>query len=290
MDPASANARPSVKKPGFGPEDGQLLRRTHSRGRTHQRAAPELLAHVGQTDLRVERPPRESGKRPGPHRGFLLPPERPALPSAHMPCMEIRNDPKTRFSTDTAGHQMTVLLDQGLYRHLRFSRPGSSECWFEIVTSPNLLTINGDMGTFTFTRLEDMFQFFRRPDGQINDHYWYEKLLASDQPAKGYSAKRFTQRILEDATEQLDDAEADAQQRAEALSELQEGILAWAEDEREAADALDRFSHDLLNFEDAWEQHNFTEYSFHFLWNLHAIVDGITSYDAQSAGAAAAAA
>lgn len=196
--------------------------------------------------------------------------------------MEPRNDPKTRFAADTADHQMTIQLDEGLYRHLRFRRPGSSEFWFEIITSPNLLTINGDMGTLTFSRLEDMFQFFRRTDRGINDYYWLEKLLASDKPAKTYSAKLFTQRILEDATGQLDDAEVDGVQRTAALAELKESVLAWADDEHEATAALDRFTHDLLDFTDAWE-HDFTEYSLHFLWNLHAIVDGIARYDAVQA-------
>lgn len=205
-----------------------------------------------------------------------------------MTCMELRTDPKTRYDADTAGHEMTVLLDQGLYRHLRFRRPEASEFWFEIITSPGLLTINGDMGTFTFSRLEDMFQFFRRHDGGINDYYWHEKLLASDKPAKTYSASLFIKRILEDATGQLDDAEAEGEQRTAALAELKESILDCAADEHEATAALNNFSHDLLDFTDAWE-HDFTEYSLHFLWNLHAIADGITRYDTHQAAQQAAA-
>lgn len=214
--------------------------------------------------------------------GLFAVPERVFHFSAHMSRMEPRNDPKSRFAADTTGHQMTVLLDQGTYRHLRFARPGTSESWFEIVTSPRLLTINGDMGTFTFTRLEDMFQFFRRPDGSINDYYWHEKLLASDKPAKTYSASLFTKRILEDATGQLDDAEVEGEQRAAALAELKESVLDLSADEQEATAALNSFSHDLLDFTDAWE-HDFTEYSLHFIWNLHAIVDGIRRYDIHQA-------
>ncbi|WP_050767215.1 hypothetical protein [Pseudarthrobacter chlorophenolicus] len=197
--------------------------------------------------------------------------------------METRVDPKASFSADTAGHQMTVLLDQGTYRHLRFRRPTSSESWFEIVTSPGLLTINGDMGTFTFSRLDDMFQFFRRADGGINDYYWHEKLLASDSPAKPYSPDAFTRRVLEDAVGQLDDAEVEGEQRSEALAELQDSVLEWAEDEHEATSALAGFSHDLFDFADALGEHDFTDYSFHFLWNLHAIVHGISQYDAARA-------
>ncbi|MET1086886.1 MAG: hypothetical protein ABWY04_07175 [Arthrobacter sp.] len=198
-------------------------------------------------------------------------------------------DPKSRYATDTSGHQMAVLLDTGLYRHLRFADPTTRTSWFEIITTPGLLTINGDMGTFTFSRAKDMFQFFRGTNGAINDYYWTEKLLASDQPAKSYSAKAFTTAILGDATGQLDDAEVDGDQRTAALAELQEDVLAYASDEHEARQALDSFSHDLLDFTEAWE-HDFNEYSFRYLWNLYAIVDGISQYDvakAQRAGIAA---
>ena len=195
-----------------------------------------------------------------------------------MGCMETRNDPKTRFAADTAAHQMTVLLDQGLYRHLRFADPSTNFSWFEIITVPGLLTINGDMGTFTFSREEDMFGFFCRADGGINDYYWTEKLLAGDQPAKAYSAKVFAATIRQDAEGQLDDAEADSEQRTAALAELEAEVLSVASDgEHEALRALDGFSHDLLDFTDAWD-HDFTEYSFRYLWSLHAIVHAIAAY------------
>jgi hypothetical protein len=199
--------------------------------------------------------------------------------------METHNDPKTRFADDTAAHRMTVLLDQGLYRHLRFADPAGSFSWFEIITVPGLLTINGDMGTFTFAREKDMFPLFRRADGGINAHYWAEKIIASSDPAKAYAAKVFTETILQDAESQLDDAEVEADQRTSALAELQEEVLSVADEgEHEASRALSDFSHELLDFTDAWE-HDFTEYGLRYLWNLHAIVHGITEYTAQKVSA-----
>lgn len=196
--------------------------------------------------------------------------------------METRTDPKSRFADDTAAHQLTVLLDQGLYRHLRFADPASRNTWFEIITVPGLLTINGDMGTFTFSREADMFGFFRRADGGINDYYWTEKLLAGDQPAKAYSDKIFAATIRQDAEGQLDDAEVDGEQRAAALAELEEEVLSVAsEGEHEAFRALAGFSNDLLDFTDAWE-HDFTEYSFRYLWSLHAIFHGIAEHTART--------
>lgn len=85
---------------------------------------------------------------------------------------------KTRFDADTTKHQMTVLHDDGLYRHLLFKEPGSSFYWFEVITYPGALTLGGDMGTWTFRRTEDMFEFFRDGRGltRINPGYWGEKL------------------------------------------------------------------------------------------------------------------
>lgn len=76
------------------------------------------------------------------------------------------------FNKDTADHLMTTLHEDGLYRHLRFRSPATGWGWFDLITWPGHLTINGDMGTYTFARTEDMFDFFT---GYINTHYWSEK-------------------------------------------------------------------------------------------------------------------
>jgi hypothetical protein len=199
--------------------------------------------------------------------------------------METRIDPKTRFADDTSAHRMTVLLDQGLYRHLRFAEPGNSFSWYEIITVPGLLTLNGDMGTFTFARDKDMFPLFRRADGGINADYWAEKIIASSDPAKVYSARVFVDTIRQDAESQLDDAEVGGDQRAAALTELQDDVLSVADEgEHEALRALGDFRHELLDFTDAWE-HVFTEFNFRYLWNLHAIVHGINAYTTQAEAA-----
>jgi hypothetical protein len=93
-----------------------------------------------------------------------------------------------RFQQETAGHQMTILHEDGLYRHVRFAPPTSSFCWFDLVTWPGTLAIKGGMGTFVFSRDTDMFAFFRatRP-GSINADYWAEKLPGGRDSAREYS-------------------------------------------------------------------------------------------------------
>ena len=53
---------------------------------------------------------------------------------------------RERFAKDTATHAMTILRDDGLYRHLRFKRPNTSSYYFDIITWPGYLAITGDMG------------------------------------------------------------------------------------------------------------------------------------------------
>src|SRR3954463_11871038 len=83
-----------------------------------------------------------------------------------------------RFARDTADHQMTIVHDDGLYRHLRFRNPNRTwNYWFDLITYPGGLTFQGDGESFTFRRLEDMFEFFRQPaNATINPSYWGEKL------------------------------------------------------------------------------------------------------------------
>ena len=114
-----------------------------------------------------------------------------------------------RFRRDTADHGMTVVHDEGLYRHLRFrrmatqrdgSRKPTSMYWVDLITWPGCLAINADMGSFLFFREEDMFGFFR--GNHINPGYWAEKVKAGDPGGvTAYSPEKFRQSVTEDAAE-----------------------------------------------------------------------------------------
>lgn len=75
--------------------------------------------------------------------------------------MSNRENALQYFERDVAEHQMQVLRDDRLYRHLLFKKPGTGCYHFNIVTYPGTLVYTGDMGSFVFQRLEDMFEFFR---------------------------------------------------------------------------------------------------------------------------------
>ena len=70
----------------------------------------------------------------------------------------MREPTEEQFLRDVAQHEMTVLHSDGLYRHVHFQqRSHSWNQWFDLVTWPGNLTIRGDMGTWTFSRVEDKY-------------------------------------------------------------------------------------------------------------------------------------
>ncbi|GAA4033016.1 hypothetical protein GCM10023063_15500 [Arthrobacter methylotrophus] len=180
-----------------------------------------------------------------------------------------------RFHADTADHVMEVALDQGFYRHLRF---GTGFNWFEIITTPGQLTFRGDMGTYVFARTDDMFTFFENSSGRINPSYWAEKVQAQDihSPVREYSKDLFVEHVLEEFWNRRDDLE-DA---AVVWREIREELLheyGPAGDESLAITAAMEFRHGGFEFYDVTDWRLKT-YSFHFLYALHAIVDGIRQY------------
>jgi hypothetical protein len=163
-----------------------------------------------------------------------------------------------RFQRDTAGHVMTVLHDDGLYRHLRFRRPDRNEYWFDLITWPGCLTVRGDFGdSYTFSHLTDMFEFFRGK-GDINPHYWSEKLDSGRSSAQVYSQDAFRQMVWTYVRDEVKDYKG----LAKAAQEHFFGEMAeWnTEEEDGARGALDAFTYlpegqegEPFRFEDTWE-------------------------------------
>lgn len=100
-----------------------------------------------------------------------------------------------RFKKDVATHQMKVLQDDGLHKHLEFTRPETYSHHFSITTWPGYLCISGDMGHYLFSRVEDMLGFFRSDRGDINPHYWAEKVKASSSPPSEFCPESFEEAL-----------------------------------------------------------------------------------------------
>ncbi|GGK62034.1 hypothetical protein Sme01_03970 [Sphaerisporangium melleum] len=199
-----------------------------------------------------------------------------------------REDIAERFKRDTAEHVMTIRHDDGLYRHLQFSNPDRRWAyWFQIITVPNALIFRGDGESFVFSRLEDMFAFFRGPIGHINPTYWAEKLTSDRDSVMKYSQDLFNQHVADD----LKQAEADWPGVTAAWEKKVSGFFAEynTEYEHDARAALNDFQYlpegatgEPFRFQDAWEW-QLKEYHWWFLWALHGIVWGIAQYDAAKA-------
>lgn len=185
-----------------------------------------------------------------------------------------------QFLKDVAKHQMLVKLDQGVYRHIVFEKPKHSYLHrFEIVTTPWRLMITGDMGTWVFARLEDMFQFFRTDKGGVNLSYWAEKLQngarGTSSAAKVYDGDTYRARLIES----LDDYDLTKAKRASIIRELKQLDF---NDEHWILHEINGFEHDGFKFQDAWEI-DMTVYSYHFTWCCYAIAWAIQRWDAANA-------
>jgi hypothetical protein len=205
------------------------------------------------------------------------------------------------FLADVATHGMTVIRDDGLYRHLRFKATGSYCMHFDLLTYPGGLLYRGDMGSFVFERMTDMFEFFRADRGGINPSYWSEKLTAADRcsrnPVKEFSEQVFDLVIKTDVLRWVRDNanRTTREQRRDLWDEVMDRVIGADGDSDGSRKqiAANDFYHMLrpslrFDFTDIWG-HDFTEYTHRFLWCCYAIVFGIAQYDAakmQQGGAA----
>lgn len=186
-----------------------------------------------------------------------------------------------RFKQDTKNHTMAVLQDEDVCRHLIFRQPDTNSYYFGIVTWPMHLCIYGDVGTYVFSRLRDMFDFHRGPEfDHIDLNYWEEKLQSTAKPGghKEYSQKRFKEVLNQYFEEWVEYGDLDDKNlRKEVREELDE--LACCENEYEAhtrANAFESSSGHTLT--DIWE-HDFNDFTHHYVWCCLAIRYAITKYD-----------
>jgi len=185
---------------------------------------------------------------------------------------------REQFLKDIVDHKMTAVVDGGLYRHLRFGRPGTGVMHFDILTWPGYLAYVGDMGNFLFTRTTDMFEFFR--DGtselRISPDYWAEKCVAHDRDeVTEYSPAKFRAAV----ECRLNDEESVSNELREAVKR---DVLSRADDgEHEARSAVREFESEGFSFAD-FHEHNLRDYTYRFIWCCYAIVWGIKTYDQAS--------
>ena len=203
-----------------------------------------------------------------------------------------------QFERQVANHQLTIIRDEGIYRHLRFKNPDTTNQYFDIVTWPGTLCYNGDMGTYVFSRLTDMFEFFRggQDKYQISYGYWAEKLQAIDKPTgvSEFSPRLFKENIkdrFDSWAESLRDGDDNGESErliASVWQQVEDEVLTYADDygnEYAAQQAAYDFSHSACTnlFQDFYE-YDCTEYTYQFLWCCWALRWGIALYDDAKGG------
>lgn len=189
-------------------------------------------------------------------------------------------DVRDRFVRDVAEHEMLVFHDNGLYRHLRFQKPGTYILGFDIITWPGSLVIRGDMGTYMFSRLTDMFEFFG--EGDINPGYWAEKTpsYGLDQSIKRYSPETFEEMVKEYTRYFIDDYGVSDEEAF--WDRIESEVIELGQTEEDARWAIRNFQVDTENiFVDTWEW-DLTDYTYHYIWCCFAIVHAIKTYNKET--------
>lgn len=192
-----------------------------------------------------------------------------------------REPTREAFEKHVAEHKMTVGHDDGLHRHLTFRRVETSNRYFHITTWPGYLAISGDMGSYVFARLADMFEFFREGKG-INPGYWGEKLqaISKHEGYREFSSARFGDAVVRDFRQSYPPG---TPRRMEVWQHMRDELFVWSEPS--TVESAVTVAHDYRApdgsriFTEFWD-HDLEDYTYHFLWCCWAIKWAIEQYDA----------
>lgn len=206
-------------------------------------------------------------------------------------------DTLKRFRLESRDHEMKVLLNKELYRHVRFMNPKDSSYWFELVTTPGQLTFMGDGASFVFRRDQDMFGFFRMKNLEhVSVDYIAEKctsVLHRRDDLKAFDEDAF-RKVLGEYVGYALDGTIPEEQADEFRAAIQEDIFDTYDtsDQHEAYRAVQEFEFrygpkdkynrptETFQFEDAYEWFSASrEYDWWFVWACHAIVWGVGEFD-----------
>lgn len=201
-----------------------------------------------------------------------------------------------RFLEDVKDHQISIEKDDEVHRFVRFKRAEGSSYWFDLITWPGHLCISGDCGTYVFSRTHDMFEFFKMDDNDfnkrkgvllnINPHYWGEKLksIGTNAGYMKFDSSDFEERVKAHFDNFFEGSDYSDEVKEEVWCEIDSDVIFYSDEERRAYDAVHNFKYDLpddkyFEFVDFFDGGGTEKYTFHYIWNLYAIVWGIMKYD-----------
>ena len=204
---------------------------------------------------------------------------------------------RQKYVGRTKSHHMTILQDDGVYRHIRMANPKNSSYAFNVTTIPGYLIFTGDTGSYVFSRLYDMFEFHRiKWDWEtpsIDYRYWSEKCEAS---AKHGGTKEFDEDAFKQAAIREfwnHDWPDHKTRRYEWTLYIRDIISANHQSGDESIRAMIDYSYhrysvsewgnskseDVNPFHDFYEYGRFEKPSFRLKWACWAIAHTIRDYD-----------
>lgn len=195
-----------------------------------------------------------------------------------------------QFREETAGHELQVLHNDGLYRHLRMATPGTGVFSWEVVTWPGRAAFCGDIGIDgIFTRDTDMLEFFtRRRDSRYADgapwidfRYWAEK-LGQGPTVRVYSKAKFIANVRdylfnnEDGRRTLWGTEQERKgvmEDAELVDDHRDTAHAWLSDTEPFSDTGD------------WSDWEVSDFDHHFILTCYALDALVKAWNTHTGGA-----
>ena len=196
---------------------------------------------------------------------------------------------RKQFESETAKHQLTVLREDSLYRHLRFREPGTIIYGFDIVTWPGYLAYVGDMGDYLFSRTEDMVLFFAGRWGKDVSppfDYWAQKLqggaAGGSRRARSYSVDAYRAQVERWYTTVVEQGELEDPTRFRRAVDdqlLHREPLSVAEAHSVVTDfCFEDLAGGMGRVQPEPMEWDFTEFDHHFLWCCFAIAWGVEQY------------
>lgn len=177
------------------------------------------------------------------------------------------------FSENTKKHEIKMLVDSGMYRHIRFIEKGNNQYRFDLISWPGSICINGDMGTYVFSRVGDMFKFFANDD--LSYSYVAEKCKSQDSkiPVWVYDPCM----VEEEAWRQV---EEHIKTYPDSAKYLREDIRALLESHLHDEGVV---SNEIYNYDNYGFRFNTDDWktkilSYQFLWCVTAIQWGVKKY------------
>lgn len=197
----------------------------------------------------------------------------------------MKHPDKEQFLKDIKDHQLTIEKEDGIHRCLILQKPNTRNMYYRIITYPGGLLITGDMGSYAFERVPDMFDFFRsdtrwcKDKLYINPGYWAEKVVTQSMYGNGikeFDADLFKKNVKEYVDSCFDGG--DPEIKAKAMKDVKDQILDVEDNEWLLVAAINNFDSEYIEFYDFWECSH-TSFTYHYIWCCYAIVHAVNEYD-----------